>query len=39
MVASSLFHHMEIYHGIFLPHTRGVDVGRGGPDKYVVSFP
>ena len=29
MAASSLRHHMEIVHVIVLPHTRGVNVGRG----------
>ena len=39
MTASSLRHHMEISHGIVLPHVRGVDVGGGGPEIYMVSFP
>ena len=38
MVLASLHHHMERTHGIVLPHTRGVDVGGGGPETYVVYF-
>ena len=38
MLASSFRHHTESSHGIFLPYTRGVDVGGGGSDTYVVSF-
>ena len=36
---SSLYHHMDRVHRILLPHTRGVDIGFGGPDTYVVSSP
>ena len=39
MVVSSLCPHMERTHGRVLPHTREVDVGGGGLEKYVVSFP
>ena len=39
MVASSLLHHMEITHGVVLPHNRGADIGRGGMETYMVSFP
>ena len=35
---SSLHHHMERFHGRVLPPTRGVDVGGGGLETYVVSF-
>ena len=38
MTASSLCHHMEMSHGIFLPHTRGVDFWGGDSETYVVSF-
>ena len=30
---------MERYHGIIMTHTRGVSVGGGGTDMYMVSFP
>ena len=30
MTDSSIRHHMDRTHGIFLPQTRGVDVGGGG---------
>ena len=30
---------MESYHRIVIPHNRGVEVGGGGPETYVVSFP
>ena len=30
---------MEISHGIVLTRTRGVDIGGGGLETYVVSFP
>ena len=38
MTASSLCHHMYRSHGIVLPQTRGVDIGGGGSETYVVSF-
>ena len=34
----SLHHHMERSHGIVLPQNRGVDIGGGVPETYVVSF-
>ena len=39
MEASSLCNHMERSHVIVLPQNRGVDVGGGGTETYVVSFP
>ena len=36
MTASSLCHHMERTHGIVLPQTRGVDIGRGILETYMV---
>ena len=39
MPASSLRHHMERSHVIVMPQNRGVDVGGGGPEIYVVYFP
>ena len=36
---SSLRHHTERTHGIVLIQTRGVDVGRGEPEIYMVYFP
>ena len=39
MAESSLRHKMKRTHRIFLPHTQGVDVSRGGLDIYVVYFP
>ena len=39
MTALPLCHHMDISHGIVMPYTQGVDVGKGVPEKYVVSFP
>ena len=39
MAALSLRHHMERAHGVVMPQTRGVDVGGGVPETYVVSFP
>ena len=30
---------MERSHEIVLPYIRGLDVGRGGPETYKVSFP
>ena len=39
MVELSLRHHMEHDHGTVMPHTQGVDVGRGVPETYMVSFP
>ena len=38
MAESSLCHHMEISHGIVLPHTRREDVGGGSSETYVVSL-
>ena len=38
MVESSLLQHMEITYEIVLLQTRGIDVGGGGPETYVVSF-
>ena len=38
MVSSLLLHHMEHAHRIFIPHNRGVEVGGGGPETYVVSL-
>ena len=39
MAASSLRHHMERSHGIVLPQVRGLDVSRGDPYIYKMSFP
>ena len=39
MAESSIFHHIEISHGIVLPQIRDVDIGGGGLQTYVVSFP
>ena len=39
VATSSLRHHMDITHGIVLTHTRGVDVGGGVTEIYVVYFP
>ena len=39
MTASSLWNHVEITHGKVMTQNRGVDVGRGGSNTYVVSFP
>ena len=39
MDAYSLCHYIERTHGIVLPQTRGVDVGGGGEETYVVFFP
>ena len=38
MAESSLRHHMEISHKIFMQQIRGVDVGGGVPEIYVVSL-
>ena len=38
MTASSIRYYMDRTHRIFLPHTRGVDVGRGVPENNVVYF-
>ena len=38
MSASSLRHHMEIYHWIVMTQTQGVEFGGGGSKIYVVSF-
>ena len=35
----SLLHHMERAHRIVMPYIRGVEIGGGGPEIYVVSFP
>ena len=39
MAESSLLHHMERAHGIVMPYIRGVEIGGGGPETYVVSYP
>ena len=39
MAASFFHHHIEISYGIVLTQTRGVDVGGGGLETYVVFFP
>ena len=38
MVVSYLCHQMERTHIIVLSQTRGVDVGGGGTETYIVSF-
>ena len=38
-MASSLCHHMERSHRIVLPQMWGVDIYKGIPDTYMVSFP
>ena len=38
MADVSLYHHMKRAHRIVMPHTQGVDIGGGGPEKYVVPF-
>ena len=38
MASSSIRYYMDRTHRIFLPHTRGVDVGRGVPENNVVYF-
>ena len=39
MEALLIYHHMEISHRIVMPHTQGVDVGRGGLETYMLSLP
>ena len=39
VVASLLCQHMEIFHGIVMPQTQGVDINGRVPQTYVVSFP
>ena len=39
MAASTLWHHMERYHGIVLPQIKGLDVRGGRSETYKVSFP
>ena len=34
-----LRNHMEIFHGIVIPQTWGLDVGREVPETCLVSFP
>ena len=38
MAAYSLLHHMERSHGTVLPHKRGLEVGQGGMETYMMSF-
>ena len=39
MTVLLLRHHMDRAHRIVMSQTRGVDVGREGPEAYVVPFP
>ena len=39
MADLSLHHRIERAHGIFMPQARGVGVGGGRPETYMVSFP
>ena len=39
MTDPSLYKHTDRTHGIVLTYNRGLNVGRGGPETYRVSFP